>query len=178
MWFYMLLMSSKCDFLYLWVPKCNHSPSNYQTDKPPGQQAGYEEENAPRHEQQKEERRGKRFVRKVNLGCDIGYNEVITSAEIVHAILQIAHVTEEVFAHLSRGTYGSRRGERRAAANGGGVQWGWRCWGMANEEGWDHDKEKYDCYWKNSKEIGIEADEGVNGKKRECMAGGSPSEQA
>lgn len=49
---------------------------------------------------------------------------------------------------------------------------------MAREKGRYHDKEKYNRDWQNSKEIGIEADEGVNGKERKCMTGSSPGEQA
>lgn len=49
---------------------------------------------------------------------------------------------------------------------------------MACEEGGYHDEEKYNCYWKNSKKIGIEADEGVNCKERKCMTGSPPGEQA
>lgn len=102
----------------------------------------------------------------------------MASAEVVHAVLQIAHVAEEIFAHLGSGTYGSRRGKRRASADGGGVERGWSCWGVAYKEGGYHDKEKYDCYWKNSDKIRIEADKGVNGKERKCMAGGPPGKQA
>lgn len=89
----------------------------------------------------------------------------MASAEVLHAVLQITHITEEVFAHLSSGTYDSRRGERRTTADGGGIKWSWWRWGVAHEESGYHDKEKYNCYWENSKEIGIEADEGVNGKE-------------
>lgn len=49
---------------------------------------------------------------------------------------------------------------------------------MAYKEGGHHDKEKYDCYWKNSEDIRVKADEGVDSKKRNCVAGGPPGEQA
>lgn len=102
----------------------------------------------------------------------------MASTEVVHAVLQITHITEEVFAHLSSGTNGSRRGERRTTADGRRIKWSCRRWGVAYKEGGYHDEEKYNCYWKNRKEIGIEADEGVNGKERKCMTGSPPGEQA
>lgn len=105
------------------MPKRNRCPSSHQEHQAPGKQAGYKKEETSSHEQEKEECGGKRFVGEVDLGCDIGQYEVMASAEVVHAVLQITHITEEVFAHLSSGTYSSWRGERGTTADGGGIEW-------------------------------------------------------
>ncbi|KAL9609193.1 MAG: hypothetical protein Q9204_009174, partial [Flavoplaca sp. TL-2023a] len=74
---------------------------------------------------------------------------IMNGAEIVHAILEIAHVAEE----------------------------GWRRCGMTGEVCGNHDEEKSGCYWEHRKEIGVETDEGADCEKGESMDGVAPSEK-
>jgi len=88
----------------------------------------------------------------------------VQGGEVVHAVLQVAHVAEEVLAHLRGGTDGAGWGEGWAV-DGVGVRrqgfcgWGW----VADEEGGHHDEEEDRGDWEDGEEVGVQADEGVDG---------------
>lgn len=87
------------------------------------------------------------------------------SAEVVHAVLKIAHIAEEIFRHFGGGFDGTGRGQWRTVDRVGAVDYGgWWC-RMADEVGGDHDEEKSCCYGEDGKEIGVKTDECTDGEE-------------
>lgn len=99
-------------------------------------------------------------------------------AEVVHTVLQVTHVSEEVFGHFSSGSDSAGRSEWRAVEGVCTVEYGgWRS-RMTEEIGWDHDEEENSCRWKYGEEIRVEADEGADCKKGKGMGWVFPGEQS
>ena len=62
-----------------------------------------DEKNACGHEKEYEQGRGESFVGEVSWRSDNLDDQVMNRAEVVHAILEVAHVAKEVFGHLCSG---------------------------------------------------------------------------
>lgn len=98
-------------------------------------------------------------------------------AEVVHAVLEIAHVAEEVFGHFRGGLDSAGGSYGRAIEGIGTVGYGGRwCW-VPDEVGGDHDEEEGSCERKDGQEVGIEANKGADCEKREGVRGVLPGEQ-
>jgi coenzyme F420-reducing hydrogenase alpha subunit len=93
-----------------------------------------------RRKEHNEQRRAKLLVRKVRQRRNIRNRPVMRAAEVLHAILQVAHIAEEVLAKFRCRADLRRRGERGA---GEGVEvfegdeGGRR---VASKEGGEHDE--------------------------------------
>lgn len=98
-------------------------------------------------------------------------------AEVVHAVLEIAHVAKEVFRHFRGGLDSAGRSYGRVVEGLGTVGYGGRwCW-MPEKVGGHHDEEESSCERKDGQEVGIEANRCVDCEKREGVRGILPGEQ-
>lgn len=98
------------------------------------------------------------------------------NTEIVHAILQISHVSEKVFGHLARRLDGARWCYGRSVH-------GVRCMArrrrrMSRKISRHHDRHQSSGRWEDREKVGIKANEGANGEQGECMGGCPPSKEA
>lgn len=98
-------------------------------------------------------------------------------AEIIHAVLEIAHIAEEVFGHFGGGFDGSGWGQWGPVERVGAVSYGGRRCGMSDEVGGDHDEEKSCCYREGGEEIGVKTDECTDSEEGEGMDGFSPGKK-
>lgn len=97
--------------------------------------------------------------------------------EVVHAILQVTHVAEEVLGHFSGRSDGTGRSKWRTVEGICAMEYGrWRSW-MAEKVGRDHDEEEDSCWWEYGKEIRVEADEGADCHEGKGMAWVFPGEE-
>ena len=81
-------------------------PTTYEGDGAPREQMRRDEEQAAAYEEGQEDGGGKRLVREIGRWDNESDDFVVERREIVHAILQVAHVPEEVFAHLCCWSHG------------------------------------------------------------------------
>lgn len=97
-------------------------------------------------------------------------------AEVLHHVLEITHIPQEVGAHLASWSRpGGWRRTRRARGTIGELAL--RRW-VARHESRDEDSDEGDGEWEGGKEVRIEADKSVDGEEGEGLRGAAPKEKA
>ena len=92
----------------------------------------------------------------------------MNGGKIVHEVLYVSHVAEEVFGRFGCGPYDSCWGRRRASksvfntANLSSRMW-WR--GMAGKESGHEQVEEYNDERENHKKVRVQADKSVDSEK-------------
>lgn len=109
-----LLMICEHELLHARMTECDARPASGQGEEPPGYQLRCHEEQASGDEEDEEDGGGERFVGKVGGRRDDLEECIVDDAEVIHAVLQVSHVSEEVLRHLPSRFDGSSRGKRRA----------------------------------------------------------------
>ncbi len=118
-------------------------PAAEEEAEAPGDEVGGDEHGGCGHEEEEEEGGGEGLVAEVHGWSELGEDLVVDLAEVFHAVLQVAHVAEEVFGELFDRLDGWCWCEGGAA---GGVFKGcgevdWGC-GVSCDEGGDEDSEE------------------------------------
>lgn len=99
-------------------------------------------------------------------------------AEVGHAILQVAHVAEEVLGGFAGGLYSRGRGEGWAGVC---LMVVWcRCggWRVSGGKCRDHDEEESSSKGHHDQEIRVQTDESVGREEGECVCRRPPREEA
>lgn len=80
---------------------CEHpSPAGPETDKAPREQVCCDEHDDARDEAEDEQSGGERLIAEVRIGRRDLKDLVVGSAEVLHDVLEVAHVPEEVLAEF------------------------------------------------------------------------------
>lgn len=95
-------------------------------------------------------------------------------AKVLHTVLQVAHIFEKVLAKGIHGLDGAGGGARRAIGTVGQLA---LVDGMAGHEGRNQDADEQNGKREDNQEVGVEADEGVDGQKGEGVRGAAPGEE-
>ena len=109
-----LLMIREEELLHAWMTERDARPASDQGEEPPGYQLRCHEEQAGGDEEDEEDGGGERFVGEVGGRRDDLEECIVYDAEVIHAVLEVSHVSEEVLGHLAGRFYGSSRCQRRA----------------------------------------------------------------
>ncbi len=96
-------------------------PAEQQEYEPPRKEVGCDEESAGCNEEEEEHSRGESFIGEIGRRSYDFQDGVMEGAEVVHAVLQIAHVPEEVFGHFRGGFDSAGRSYGRAVEGIGAV---------------------------------------------------------
>lgn len=160
------------------MPERDASPAGGEGYEAPGEQTRSYEETARCDEEEEEKGRRERFIREI---CERSHdleNRIMDGTEVIHAVLQVPHVAEEILGHFGSGFDNAGRREWWAVH---GVS---RCLGdrrrrrgMTDEECWDHDEEKGEGYGDDCEKVGVEADKGADGQKREGVGRNFPGKE-
>lgn len=109
-----LFMICKEELLHAWMTERDACPASDQGKEPPGDQLRCHKEQASGDEEDQEDGGRERFVGEVGGRGDDLEECIVNDTEVVHAILQVSHVPEEVLGHLPGRLDGSSRCKRRA----------------------------------------------------------------
>ena len=162
-------------------------PSRGQGQEPPRQEVRGDGHDGARTRQQNKDGAGQRLVAEVRLGHDQLDDLVVHDAEVLHDVLQVAHVSEEIPGQLLGGFYRPRWRKGRApggvsqipdavrVVQAGTGQTGRR---MPCQEGRNEYPEQGDGEGNDAEEVGVQADKGVDGEEGEGVAGLAPGEEA
>lgn len=163
------------------VAHADDGPADDEEDEPPGHEVGGDGHEDAAHGEEREDGRRKGLVAEVGHGEQQGDDLVVDLAEVLHAVLQVAHVAEEVLAELLDGPHRGRGGERRTARRVPHVLLaGERPLGrgrVPGEEAGDEDAEQEDDDGQDGDEVRVEAYEGVDGEQRHGPGGDLPGQQ-
>ena len=109
-----LLMICEEELLHARMTERNARPASDQGEEPPGYQLRCHEEQTSGDEEDEEDGGGEGFVGEIGGRCDDLEEGIVDDAEVVHAVLQVSHVSEEVLRHLPGRFDGSCGCKRRA----------------------------------------------------------------
>lgn len=154
-------------------------PAAEEEGEAPGEEVGGDEEGGGGHEEEEEEGGGEGLVAEVGRGRERRDDVVVDLAEVLHAVLQVAHVAEEVLGQLLDGL--DRRGGRDGGPARGVLEGG--CEGdgrgrVARHEGGDEDAEEEAGEGEHGEQVRVEADEGVDGEEGDGVGRRAPAQEA
>ena len=86
-----------------WVIGADECPATEEEYCAPGDEMGRHEEEKTREEHRYEEDRGVRFIGEIRWWKETAQDFVVEFTEVVHAVLEVAHVAEEVLGEIGRG---------------------------------------------------------------------------
>ena len=113
-WRDVLLMICEEELLHVWMTERDARPASDQGEEAPGNQLRCHEEQASGDEEEEEDGGGERFVGEIGGRGDDLEERIVNDAKVVHAVLQVSHIPEEVLRHLPCRFDGSSRCQRRA----------------------------------------------------------------
>lgn len=96
-------MSILKEGLRFWMASADENPTGDKKDSTPGKYLGRDEEDDGGQEEEQVESGGESFIREVSGWSDEVDCRIVYAAEIFHGILQISHVSPEIFAQFWRG---------------------------------------------------------------------------
>lgn len=138
-------------------------PSAEEEAEAPGDEVGGDEHGGCGHEEEEEEGGGEGLVAEVHGWSKLSEDLVVDLAEVFHAVLQVAHVAEEVFGELFNGLdrwcWRDGRPSRRVF-EGCGERY--RGGGVPRDEGGDEDSKEQPGEWEHGEEMGVKTDEGID----------------
>lgn len=102
----------------------------------------------------------------------------MATGEVLHTVLQVAHIAEKILTELWRGLDGRRVREWRTTqwveVGGEGCRWRW----VARQIGGNHNKEKAACKRQDRQQIWVDADECIHEEEGECLGWLLPGEES
>ena len=155
---YVLFVVSEEDLLHVWMAKYDRRPADYESNESPRNEVGADKEKTGDDEEKEEDSGRERLVGEIRRRRDGSEKSVMYCAKVVHAVLQVSHIPEEVLRHLSSGFDRTRRCKWRTVNEVETVVGCRRRW-MTDEVGWYEDEEEDADDGNSRDEIGVQTDE-------------------
>lgn len=163
------------------VPGAYGNPTSKETDDPPWDELGCDEQTGSNYREIQEYCAAECLVREIGGRSDKGDHEIVPGCKVGHAVLQVTHVAKEVLGSLRSRADGRRWSQGRACIFIiGDCRRGRRCRGRcrmpADESGY-HDEEQTYGQREHEEEVRIQTDEGEGGQKGQGMCCLAPAEE-